>query len=66
MGISPYKELMSVVSYGDSKPVKRDVDSTNWDYYQTTLANNGAWQQSINRRIEIVLIYREKTPPEGN
>lgn len=58
IGISPYENLISVVSYGDSRPVRR-TDSISWTAIDNNLANSNKIKQSLNRRIEIVLIYKE-------
>lgn len=65
IGISTYENLISVVSYGDSKPVERDINDSTWNRNKHWAANygineTGKSKKSINRRIEIVLIYREK------
>jgi outer membrane protein OmpA-like peptidoglycan-associated protein len=64
IGISPYEHLTSIVSYSDFKPVDRKDDELKWTESDNIKANIDEYKQSLNRRIEIVLIYRAKKPQQ--
>lgn len=57
-GIDPSSNLMSIVSYGEFKPVERKNSQIKWDRTMLNEANNTEQKRSKNRRIEIVLIYK--------
>lgn len=56
-GIDPVRTIMSATSFGEYVPVHRALDP---DYSTGKLwaANDDAVEQTLNRRIEILLIYR--------
>ncbi len=57
-GIDPSEILMSIVSYGEFKPVQRRKSQTAWNRKSLNNANNTQEERSRNRRIEIVVIYK--------
>lgn len=59
VGIDPAKYLMSATSFGKYKPVGREAGS-NYDYQQLQLANADENLMARNRRIEIVLFYKNQ------
>jgi len=56
--LDPAANLISIVSFGEFKPVQRTDYSTNWNMDLINLANRTKEQRDMNRRIEILLIYR--------
>lgn len=57
-GIDPTKHIMSASSFGEYKPMQREYSDINFDYQKLEFYNRTAEDQKLNRRIEIVLIYR--------
>jgi flagellar motor protein MotB len=57
-GIDPSNILMSIASYGEFKPVQRNVNQANWNQDSLNVANGSPEKREQNRRIEIVLIFR--------
>ena len=57
LGIDPTENLISATSYGEFKPFQRGF-SPNYNRAQLNLDNNTPEKRELNRRIEIVLIYR--------
>jgi flagellar motor protein MotB len=55
-GIDPSTNLMSIVSFGEFKPVQRTY-SSQWNTGKIRQANDTKEKRDINRRIEILLIY---------
>lgn len=61
VGIDPNKKLMSVTSFGEYKSVKRgEHEETDYSADQLQQDNLEENLRSLNRRIEIVLIYKRK------
>lgn len=59
VGIDPAEHLMSATSFGKYKPVGRDVIS-NFNLEQLKQANATGELKARNRRIEIVLFYKNE------
>jgi outer membrane protein OmpA-like peptidoglycan-associated protein len=59
VGIDPAKYLMSATSFGKYKPVGRDP-GMNYNYEQLQQANSDEALMARNRRIEIVLFYKNQ------
>lgn len=59
IGVNPAKILVSIVSFGEYKPVARNNDDRNWNWNRILEENALEEQRSRNRRIEIVLHYRK-------
>lgn len=59
VGIDPAKYLMSATSFGKYKPVGREA-SSNYDYTKLQMANANETLMARNRRIEIVLFYKNQ------
>lgn len=57
-GLDPSSNLMSIVSFGEYKPVQRKGGKGNWSPALIDSANDTQEKRDRNRRIEIVLIYR--------
>lgn len=57
--INPYKNLMSATSFGFYKPFSRKESDTNFSKERVDYANSTEKRKSRNRRIDIVLNYRE-------
>lgn len=58
VGIDPSKNLMSVTSFGEFLPVRRDRNDSNYDAVKLGVDNSDIDLMNRNRRIEIVLFYR--------
>ncbi len=58
--INPSEHLMSITSFGEYKPVQRKEKDTTWNSQKTGDANDTEELKDKNRRIEIVLNYREQ------
>ena len=56
--IDPVKHQMSVVSYGEFKPIQRRADNRSFNKDSLISYNRNNVYQNRNRRIEILLIYR--------
>ena len=56
--IDPIKNLLSVSSYGEFKPVARNLEDTLFSEIKMQEANSSIGMMNRNRRIEIVLNYR--------
>lgn len=59
VGIDPAQHLMSATSFGKYKPVGREAGS-NYNYQQLQMANANETLMARNRRIEIVLFYKNQ------
>ena len=57
VGIDPAKHLMSATSFGRFKPVGREAGD-NYDYEKIQKANATEELMARNRRIEIVIFYK--------
>lgn len=57
-GLDPSSTLMSIVSYGEFKPIQRKDNMTEWNRDKLNEANNTNDKRSKNRRIEILLFYK--------
>jgi outer membrane protein OmpA-like peptidoglycan-associated protein len=58
-GIDPARSIMSATSFGEFVPVARGSSGEPYSMDRLRLDNASPAQQSLNRRIEIVLIYRQ-------
>ena len=59
LSIDPAKYLMSISSFGEYKPVDRNFQDGLYNIDKIYSSNSTIELQNRNRRIEIVLIYRE-------
>lgn len=59
VGIDPSRYMMSATSFGKFKPIDRNQDSV-FDYNKLEQANATDEMRARNRRIEIVLYFRNK------
>jgi len=57
--IDPLRFKMSVSSFGEYCPIQRG-DSVNWGLESNLMANADSTMKSRNRRIEIVLVYKNE------
>ena len=57
LGIDPASQLMSATSYGEFRPVSREVGQV-YDMGALEAANRDDSLRQMNRRIELLLIYR--------
>lgn len=57
--VDPINHLMSATSYGQYKPVQRKDDESGFNRTRLRQANDTERERRINRRIEIILIYRK-------
>lgn len=62
VGIDPSKYLMSATTFGKFKPVGREAGS-DFDYTKLQAANADETLMARNRRIEIVLFYKNQKQP---
>jgi len=58
IGISPIKNLMSIASFGEYKPVSRSEFDYNFTEEDLLKANLTPQLKALNRRIEILLFYK--------
>jgi flagellar motor protein MotB len=58
-GVDPTRSIMSATSFGEFVPVARGISGEAYSWDQLRQDNATPEQQSLNRRIEIVLIYRQ-------
>jgi outer membrane protein OmpA-like peptidoglycan-associated protein len=59
-GIHPYEYVMSATSFGEYMPVERKYGDINYSRFKLWKHNDSYDRQELNRRIEIVLIYRKE------
>ncbi len=59
VGIDPSQHLMSATSFGEYRPVGRTEGDTSFNWEKVLSENVTDSQRSQNRRIELVLIYRQ-------
>jgi len=59
VGIDPSSNLMSATSFGEYRPVGRSEDDRTYNWDRVMRENSTDSQRSENRRIELVLIYRQ-------
>lgn len=60
LDIDPDKYVMSVTSFGDHMPVARKYEDIRYNTAKLRLHNSSENKKALNRRIEIVLIYRKQ------
>jgi len=60
VGIDPTQYLMSATSFGEYKPVQRKSSDLGYDQFKLMDDNSSQEKRMLNRRIEIVLIYRRE------
>lgn len=60
-GIDPVRHIMSASSFGEYKPVQREYSDINFNSEGLKKYNEKPEQRTLNRRIEIVLIYRQRS-----
>ena len=60
LNIHPYEYVMSATSFGEYMPIERKYEDSNYSMAKMTYHNNSEEKKKINRRIEIVLIYRKE------
>lgn len=60
LNIEPTRHIMSVTSFGEFKPVQRKYSDNTYNETKLKLDNKTEKQRALNRRIEIVLIYKRK------
>jgi flagellar motor protein MotB len=59
VGIDPSEHLMSATSFGEYRPVGRDEGDSSFNWEKVLSENATDNQRSRNRRIELILIYRQ-------
>lgn len=60
LNINPARHIMSATSFGEYKPVQRTYSDLNYNRFRLKQDNDTEEERKLNRRIEIVLIYRQK------
>ena len=58
VGIDPASNLMSATTFGEFKSVQRNSESANYGLNRLMMDNVNETLRGLNRRIEVVLIYR--------
>jgi len=58
VGIDPASNLMSATTFGEFKSVQRGRDASNYDLNKLLADNGNETLRGLNRRIEVVLIYK--------
>lgn len=58
-GIDPARSIMSATSFGDYVPVTRSRSDAGYSRARLLADNDQPTKQRLNRRIEVVLIYRQ-------
>lgn len=61
IGIDPTSCLMSATTFGEFKPVERSPEDTTFSFDKLQEANSNSWLKAKNRRVEVLLFYRNKT-----
>lgn len=64
VGIDPAEHLMSITSFGKYKPIGREAGDK-FDKYDLSKANSTYTLRAKNRRIEIVLFYKNELDKEN-
>jgi flagellar motor protein MotB len=59
LNINPYEYVMSANSFGEYMPVERKYEDCCYSIDKLNSQNNSEEKKAINRRIEIVIIYRK-------
>jgi flagellar motor protein MotB len=59
VGIDPSQHLLSATSFGEYRPVGRSEGDSSFNWEKVLSENATDSQRSQNRRIELVLIYRQ-------
>jgi flagellar motor protein MotB len=60
IGIDPTRHIMSATSFGEYKPVERIHSDKNYNPLRLARDNSTEEKRQLNRRIELVLIYRQE------
>lgn len=58
-GIDPARTIMSASSFGEYVPVQRDRSDATYSLDRLIRDNNSPAKKRLNRRIEVVLLYRQ-------
>jgi len=58
--IDPNAYVMSITSFGEHMPVEREYEDIEYNEIKLQKHNAAEKQKNLNRRIEIVLIYRKR------
>jgi flagellar motor protein MotB len=58
-GIDPARSIMSATSFGDYVPVTRSRSDAGYSRARLLADHDQPTKQRLNRRIEVVLIYRQ-------
>jgi flagellar motor protein MotB len=64
-GIDPRSSMMSATTFGEYVPVQRRISGDSYSPQQLLYDNNSVEKRELNRRIEVLLIYRRQPVSQG-